>query len=149
MSTSLWVMLSVVILVAAGLAFVIGWIMGNDERDHHRIVQAVMGAGFVAVALTIIIVQAKLVVAHQNTIRCNTQLVDALAARNKAQVTVNQAGVHFHEHLLIWLDTEVNESHDVSERDATAQLKESVNELINARNASIKIERDNPLPNCR
>ena len=150
MSTTLWVIITMVALMLMGLAFTVGWILArNEEHDYHRLVQLGMGAVFVGVALTIVIVQAKLVVSHQKVIACNTQLINALVLRNKAQTDVNSAGVHFHEHMLIWLDTEINEAHQFTEKDATDQLREAIQQLIDARNAAIRVEQSNPLHDCR
>lgn len=142
-------------VVMAGLGLAIGWILGRSDRDYHSLIQAVVGAGFVGLALTIVGIQANLVVAHQHTVECNTKLVKALVARNKAQVVINQDGVHFHDHLKLWLNSESRESQAAhpdtpqESKDSLIQLQESLDELIAARNEAIAVEQRNPLPDCR
>jgi hypothetical protein len=145
-----WVIIGIIVIAIAGLAFCVGWVIARHDRGSVNLIQLFVGAGFVAVALTIVAVQANLVVSQQNTIKCNTDLIDALKQRNEAGVAINQEGIHFHKHMLLWLTAQSEEPQDIkATKETEAQLRDSLEKLIDARNRAIVVESGNPLPNCR
>jgi hypothetical protein len=143
-----WTIAAVIGVGLMGLAFTVGWL--SRERARTPIVQAIIGAGFVAVAVGIVIIQVNVVMTQHDTVICNSDLIDALSVRNKAQVTVNQEGIHFHQHLVTWLDAQSEVPQDIPvTTDALTQLRDSLDKLVRARQAAILVEDANPLPVCR
>jgi hypothetical protein len=152
-SAIVWVIVSMVVLVVGGLAFTTGWILARRDRDSVNLMQAIIGAGFVLIAIIIVATQANVVLGQQNaadkidaTVHCNTALIDALAIRDDAQTAVNTEGVHFHEHMIMWLDTRGAVPRVSDEADKA--LRDSLATLIAARRKAIAIEDSNPLPSC-
>lgn len=135
----------VLALVVASIT--VGWILARREHDKTDLIRILTSAGFVAVAITIIAVQANLVVAQKRTILCNSTLIDALAQRDISQQQINEAAAHYDEHMMMLIDDLSDGS--VVPGPVYAQTNEALGKLMEQRKSALKAAQVTPLPECR